>query len=570
MGDVVEAGVHVEIRWTALDPERRASALPPETRSTPYVVRARGMLLTDSKIGNTVRSAPRRGASWKASSRSSGRPADTHTFGRPPQALVEAIEAIQELKRQTALDLSCEGVMSRKADILLKATGLDYSRYMAGPIAFDYEGLLRAAGYEIGEVRAVQRSSGVGNTPLIELKNITQLVRAEAETGKGGRIFVKDEACNLSGSFKDRRASVSAHHAKAAGYPGLIAATSGNYGAAVASQVSRYGLAAIIVQETFDSVRRGQPEIIEKGRKCATLGAEVLQTTVGPELFYLLLTTLEEPGYFNASLYTPFSISGIETLGYEIAEQTRAATDRDPAAVLITHAGGGNVTGIARGLAKAGADSTQVVAVSVDLTGLHMASDIDFNPKSFTTGHTGFAKPFSSWPDRVDVPKNAARSLRYLDRFVTVTQGEVFFATELLARTEGLERGPAGNTSLAAAIVVARELGEDQILVVSETEYTGAGKSPVAQLSFAESMGVAVTNGLRELDAPGSVIAIPTSLASLGATEVDLDKLRKSCVRQAVAHAGRDLNDEEIDFLAADVNCDRAHIEKLISEVGTA
>ena len=50
----------------------------------------------------------------------------------------------------------------------------------------------------------------------------------------------------------------------------------------------------------------------------------MLRLSVGPELFYYLLRVLDETGYFNASLYSPFSIAGIETLGYEIAEQMRA------------------------------------------------------------------------------------------------------------------------------------------------------------------------------------------------------------------------------------------------------
>ena len=114
-----------------------------------------------------------------------------------------------------------------------------------------------------------------------------------------------------------------------------------------------------------------------------------------------------------------------------------------------------------------------------------MASDTQFNRKSCTTGHTGFGVPFANWPDRSDVPRSAARPLRYMDRYVTVTQGEVMCITELLANLEGLERGPAGNTSLAAAFCLAQELPEDQILVVSETEYTGAGKHVQPQLDFA-------------------------------------------------------------------------------------
>ncbi len=152
-----------------------------------------------------------------------------------------------------------------------------------------------------------------------------------------------------------------------------------------------------------------------------------------------------------------------------------------------------------------------------------MASDRDFNRKSFTTGHTGFGIPFAVYPDRSDVPKNAARALRYMDRYLLVTQGEVFYVTEMLARLEGMQRGPAGNTSLAAAISLARELPKDNIVVVQETEYTGAGKLPSAQLTFAKKMGVEVVRGdPRKLDKPGKRIVIPEHPSQLRALDVDL------------------------------------------------
>ncbi|HCF93417.1 MAG TPA: PLP-dependent lyase/thiolase, partial [Firmicutes bacterium] len=352
--------------------------------------------------------------------------------------------------------------MARNNEIMLRSVGMDYSKFNTGKIAFDYEGMMAQAGYSLDEVIRIQGETGVGNTPIYELRNLTELVRRTAPRGKGARILIKDEAANPSGSFKARRASVSVYHAKKLGYKGLISATSGNYGAAVASQAAKKGLGCIVVQEVFDSRGIGQPEILEKGRACEAYGAEVVQLTVGPELFYVFLRLLEETGYFNASLYTPFAISGIETLGSEVAGQIREKYGQDPDAVIITHAGGGNVTGTARGLLKAGCKNTKVIGASVDLSGLHMASDGDFNRKSFTTGHTGFGVPFLTWPDRADVPKNAARALRYLDRYVTVTQGEVFYVTEALAQLEGLERGPAGNTSLAAALAIAREMDREQ------------------------------------------------------------------------------------------------------------
>lgn len=459
-------------------------------------------------------------------------------------------------------------VMARRAEIVQGSIGIDYARFARGVLALDYEGLLAEAGHTPSEVRRIQRRTGVGDTPLVELHNLTALVRSVCTPGRGARIFVKDEAANPSGSFKDRRAALSIHEARQRGFSGVAAATSGNYGAAVASQAAKAGLRCIIVQEACDSRGVAQPEIAEKTRACEAYGAEVLRLSVGPELFYVFLRVLEETGFFNASLYSPHSIVGIETLGSELAEQVRAATGRDPDVVVVTHAGGGNVTGTARGLLAAGADATRVVAASVDLSGLHMASDRDFNRKSFTTGHTGFSLPFSTWPDRVDVPRNAARPLRYMDRFVTVSQGEVFYATQLLAELEGLERGPAGNTSLAAALALARELPEDAVLVVQETEYTGAGKHPLAQLALAREMGIEVRRGDPRENRPGHAIVIPDHPARVEVSDVDLDHVRGSYVRNALEALPQpvELDAADVAFLCDETRWDEGHVRNCIKE----
>jgi 2-amino-4-ketopentanoate thiolase beta subunit len=459
-----------------------------------------------------------------------------------------------------------ESLLRRRTDILSQSVGLDYERFRTSRLAWDYEALMHAVGFGVEEIAQIQKDQGVGGTPMREARNLTALMRSVAEPGCGARIFIKDEAANPSGSFKDRRASLSVFEAKRRGYRGAIAATSGNYGAAVSSQAARAGLACIVVQEAFDSHGVGQPEIIEKARACEEFGAEVIQCSVGPELFYLSLRLLEETGYFNASLYTPFSVAGIETLGVEVVEDTRRLADRDPDVVLVTHAGGGNVTGTARGLRKAGATATPVVAVSVDLRGLHMASDHDFNRKSFTTGHSGFAFPFTVRPDRSDVPFNAARPLRYIDQMVLVSQGEVFYATEVLSKLEGMQRGPAGNTSLAAALVVARDLPEDAIVVVQETEYTGAGKHPWAQLAFAMRNGVEVRTGLAGDNVPGAVIAIPDDPRQIAVEEVDLGRVRRSYLRQALEGTeADDLTEVDLAFLADETRVQADEIRELVA-----
>lgn len=448
-----------------------------------------------------------------------------------------------------ALAKDYQSVMARSNEIQKEALGLDYKDFETSPIAFDYDALMKSTGYTLEEIEKIQSLHGVGNTPLLELRNITKLARKYAKPGYGARIFVKDESCNASGSFKDRRAACAVAHAKKLGYKGVMAATSGNYGAAVASQAAMQGLNCIIVQECYDSKGVGQPEIVEKARKCEALGAEVVQLTVGPELFYSFLSIMEDTGYFNASLYSPFGIAGVETLGYEIATQCREKLGKDPDVVVCTTAGGGMVTGTARGLIKAGCKA-EVVAASIDLTGLSMASDTDFNKKSCTTGHTGFGVPYATDPDHSDVPRSAARALRYTDKYLTTTQGEVMYMTEMLANLEGIERGPAGNTALATAFSYAQELPEDAIVVVSETEYTGAGKHIQPQLDFARENGIDIKFGDPKDDKPGTNLILPANPGLIKHKVADIDHFRKSLIKKAVKKAGVKPTESDLQYLA--------------------
>ena len=469
-----------------------------------------------------------------------------------------------------ALAKDYKSVMGRSNDIMKKALGLDYDEFEKGGTVFDYDALMKATNYTLDEIDKIQSRTGVGDTPLLELRNISALARKYAKPGYGARILVKDEAANASGSFKDRRAACAVAHAKKLGYKGVMAATSGNYGAAVASQAAMQGLECIIVQECYDSKGIGQPEIVEKARKCEALGAEVIQLTVGPELFYTFLSVLEDTGYFNASLYSPFGIAGVETLGYEIAVECREKYGKDPDMVVCTTAGGGMITGTARGLLKAGCTNTEVVAASIDLTGLHMASDTQFNKKSCTTGHTGFGVPYATDPDHSDVPRSAARPLLYMDRYVTTTQGEVFYITEALANLEGLERGPAGNTALAAAFSLAQELPEDAILVVSETEYTGAGKHIQPQLDFARENGIELRFGNPEEDKPGTNIILPADPGLIKCKEADINRFRRSLIKKAVKKSGvavADLKDADLNFLAEETKTDVDFVKKALEEL---
>ena len=47
-------------------------------------------------------------------------------------------------------------VMARKAEIMIKSVGIDYSNFESGSIAFDYEKMMRETGYSLEEMQNIQ------------------------------------------------------------------------------------------------------------------------------------------------------------------------------------------------------------------------------------------------------------------------------------------------------------------------------------------------------------------------------------------------------------------------------
>jgi 2-amino-4-ketopentanoate thiolase alpha subunit len=91
-----------EIEWIVLHPEGRASAVPPETRATPYVARSRGMA-TSAEVGQEAEIETATGRRLRGRVREL-MPGHHHTFGNPlPEwiAMRDSIRGIaMELSRQ--------------------------------------------------------------------------------------------------------------------------------------------------------------------------------------------------------------------------------------------------------------------------------------------------------------------------------------------------------------------------------------------------------------------------------------------------------------------------------------
>jgi len=154
-----------------------------------------------------------------------------------------------------------------------------------------------------------------------------------------------------------------------------------------------------------------------------------------------------------------------------------------------------------------------------------------------------------------------------MDRYVTITQGDVFYITECLATLEGLEKGPAGNTSLAAAFALSQEMDQNQMIVVQETEYTGAGKHVQPQLAFAKENGIEVRLGDPADEVPGKSVIIPSHPSLIKVTDMDLDRQKKSLIRGNLRRYTLEPTEEDIRYLAEETRKDVEWVRAAVEEI---
>ena len=98
---------------------------------------------------------------------------------------------------------------------------------------------------------------------------------------------------------------------------------------------------------------------------------------------------------------------------------------------------------------------------------------------------------------------------------------------------------------------------------------TQGQESIPAQLDFAKRNGVKVIRDEPKQNVPGKVIAIPEHFSQLTFTEVDLDRMRTSYVRNAVTRSKvAKVTQEEVKFLAEDTNSSADFVVSVLETLG--
>lgn len=288
----------------------------------------------------------------------------------------------------------------------------------------------------------------IGNTPLIKLNKITK--------GLKPQIFIKAEFFNPGGSVKDRPAIRMIEEAEKEGKlkPGatIIEPTSGNTGVGVAQAAAVKGYRCILVMPDKMSD--------EKFNMMKAYGAEVVKvpttSTSSPESYNNVAQRLatEIPNSFLPNQFqNPFNpLAHTDTTGPEIWD----ATDGKITHFFAGVGTGGTISGTARYLKEQNPD--------IEIIGVDPEGSIYSGDYSGSYQIEGIGEDF--------IPRNV--KMEMIDRFERISDKRAFETTRKLAKKEGILVGGSAGAAVYAALKVAKDLKESDVVVVL-TPDTGRG-----------------------------------------------------------------------------------------------
>lgn len=284
--------------------------------------------------------------------------------------------------------------------------------------------------------KAVERIRGhVIKTPLLESELLNERV--------GGRILIKAEVLQKTGSFKVRGATNKVKSIIEQKKPTrLIAFSSGNHAQAIAVTAKKFGIpVTVVMPETAPPI---------KIQNTKAYGAEII--FYNPRLDnreQMAVQLLQEQGSVLVKPYDdPVVIAGQGTVGYEIVQQTQEL-GIDDCAVVAPCGGGGLVSGIALAV-KHHRPNARVWAVEPEYY-----NDTQRSLKSGKRENNEHSAP-ASICDSIITPTPGEITFRinarYLEGVVCVSDNEVKNAMKSAFNTYKLVVEPGGCVGLAAVL----------------------------------------------------------------------------------------------------------------------
>jgi threonine synthase len=151
-------------------------------------------------------------------------------------------------------------------------------------------------------------SLGEGFTPILEAKTLARELGLQ-------RLWIKDEAQNPTGSFKDRGLSLAVSRAKELGVKKVAIPSAGNAGGSLSAYAARAGIEAHVFMPK-DTPAANQIEVRQYGAQLTLVDGLI------NDCGRLITERKAVEGWFDVStLKEPYRVEGKKTMGYEIAEQ---------------------------------------------------------------------------------------------------------------------------------------------------------------------------------------------------------------------------------------------------------
>ncbi len=173
-------------------------------------------------------------------------------------------------------------------------------------------------------------SLGEGFTPLIEAPRLASDLKLTT-------LWIKDEARNPTGSFKDRGLSLAISMAHELGIRKVALPSAGNAASALAAYAARVGMESHIFMPR-DAPRANQMEVTRCGAKLTLVDGLI------SDCGKMVAEGKEREGWFDLStLKEPYRLEGKKTMGLEIAEQLNW---RLPDVILYPTGGGTGLIGM--------------------------------------------------------------------------------------------------------------------------------------------------------------------------------------------------------------------------------
>ncbi len=311
---------------------------------------------------------------------------------------------------------------------------------------------------------ATRISLGEGRTPLIRLKD------------PDGRIYLKFEGANPTGSFKDRGMAVAVSMALDAGAKAVLAASTGNTSASAAAYASRAGLKPVIV------LPRGK---VAPGKlfQAVLHGAHIIEIegSFDDALKAVMEYSREGGRVYPVNSFNQWRLEGQKTLAYEVLEELGDSPDY----VIVPVGNAGNISAIWRGfkdLYQAGLTSKLPVMIGVQARG---ASPLATMVEKGLKEPVWFNKPETlATAIRIGRPINWQRALQAVREsqgtFIAVSDEEILEAQKALARREGIGVEPASAASYAGLQRLKARLPDDATIVLVATGH--ALKDPAVKV----------------------------------------------------------------------------------------